>query len=62
MDGIEYLIDILEGVDSYLENPLAVDSIHSLVLGKFLRCPRTELHNRVKRALAEFKSGELRRG
>ena len=60
MDGIEYLIDILEGVDSYLDDPLKAEvSARNYVVGKPDNSARYELHMRVKRALAEYKKGEI---
>jgi len=60
MNGVEYLIDILEGVDSYLDDPLKAEvSARNYVVGKPGTSARCELHMRVKRALAEYKKGEI---
>lgn len=60
MDGIEYLIDILEGVDVYLDDPLKAEvNARDYVVGRPGTCARYELHMRVKRALAAYKKGEI---
>lgn len=60
MDGIEYLIDILEGVDVYLDDPLKAEvNARDYVVGKPGNTARYELHMRVKRALAAYKKGEI---
>lgn len=69
MNGMEYLIDILEGVDAYLDDPLKAEanardyvvgkSARNYVVGKPGTSARCELHMRVKRALAAYKKGEI---
>ena len=60
MNGVEYLIDILEGVDAYLNDPLKAEvSARNYVVGKPGTSAKCELHMRVKRALAEYKKGEI---
>ena len=60
MNGMEYLIDILEGVDSYLDDPLKAEvNARDYVVGKPGNTARYELHMRVKRALAAYKKGEI---
>ena len=61
MDGIEYLIDILEGVDSYMNDPLKAErKAADYVIAKCENSAREELHKRVKRALAEYRRGEVK--
>ncbi len=60
MNGVEYLIDILEGVDAYLDDPLKAEAnARDYVVGKPGNNARYELHRRVKRALAAYKKGEI---
>jgi hypothetical protein len=60
MNGMEYLIDILEGVDAYLDDPLKAEvNARDYVVGKSGNSAKCELHMRVKRALAAYKKGEI---